>query len=357
MARTLALLTGGGDCPGLNAAIRAVTRIAGGQYGWNVVGFLDGFEGLIERRYRSLDEDDVRGILRIGGTILGSSNRTSPFSYVAPGSIEPQDASEQARESLRAVGADALIVIGGDGTLSLAHRFGGSTFPVVGIPKTIDNDVRGTETSIGFDTCVTTVTDAIDKLHTTAESHHRVMLLEVMGRTAGWVALYAGVAGGADVALIPEMPYDLSEVSHVVDKRRSSGKHFTIAAVSEGASPVGGEPMYRSKTGEAHAWKLGGICDQIAKELALHTVREVRSITLGHLQRGGSPTPKDRILATGLAAAAIEAVRQDVSGVMAGITGGETTLVPLEVVAQGPRNVPADHQLLLAARSIGMYVG
>jgi ATP-dependent phosphofructokinase / diphosphate-dependent phosphofructokinase len=357
VTRTIAILTGGGDCPGLNAAIRAVTRVAYDTYGWNVVGFLDGFEGLIQQRYRVLQPSDVRGILRIGGTILGASNRTSPFSYVAPGTTEPIDASEIARESLRSVGADALIVIGGDGTLSLAQRFGGDMIPIVGIPKTIDNDVRGTEFSIGFDTCVETVTDAIDKLHTTAESHHRVMLLEVMGRTAGWVALYAGVAGGADIALIPERAYNIESLIAVVERRRAAGKHFTIAAVSEGASRPGGEPMYRSKVGESHAWRLGGICEHLAIELGQHTRREVRALTLGHLQRGGTPTPTDRVLATTLAHAAVRALKADHGGVMAGVSGSSTTLVSLDLVAQGPRNVPLDHELIQAAEAIGMYVG
>jgi ATP-dependent phosphofructokinase / diphosphate-dependent phosphofructokinase len=357
LTRTIALLTGGGDCPGLNAAIRTITRVAHDTYGWKVVGFLDGFEGLIQRRYRTLRPDDVRGILRIGGTILGSSNRTSPFSYVAPGTTEEVDASDEARESIESVGADALIVIGGDGTQALAHRFSGDSFQLVGIPKTIDNDVHGTDYSIGFDTCVATVSEAIDRLHTTAESHHRVMLLEVMGRTAGWVALYAGVAGGADIALIPERDYQFDDLISVIDRRRASGKHFTIAAISEGVTGPGGKPVYKSTEGASHAWRLGGICDHLASELGSRMNREVRAITLGHLQRGGSPTPTDRVLATMLAHAAVQAVRDDYSGVMAGVSGASTVLVPLGDVATGPRNVPANHHLLQAAEEIGMFVG
>ncbi|HUG17229.1 MAG TPA: ATP-dependent 6-phosphofructokinase [Thermomicrobiales bacterium] len=357
MRKTIALLTGGGDCPGLNAAIRAITRIAHDAYGWRVVGFLDGFEGLIQRRYRILEPDQVRGILRIGGTILGSSNRTSPFAYLPPGGTEAFDASAAAREALAAVRADALIVIGGDGTLALAHKFAGDSYPIVGVPKTIDNDVHGTDYSIGFDTCVATVTEAIDRLHTTAESHHRVMLLEVMGRTAGWLALYAGVAGGADIALIPEREYTCDDLVNVVESRRGDGKHFTIAAVSEGVAGPGGEAVYRSTMGQSHEWRLGGVCDRIASELSMLLDRDVRAITLGHLQRGGTPTPTDRVLATRLAHAAVEALKADHGGVMAGVAGESDVLVPLDVVAQGPRNVPEDHPLIRAAAAIGMYVG
>jgi len=357
VTKTIALLTGGGDCPGLNAAIRTITRVAHDSNGWKVVGFLDGFEGLIQRRYRILEPDDVRGIMRIGGTILGASNRTNPFAYLPPGASKPVDASDRARDSLEAVRADALIVIGGDGTLTLAHRLNREGFPVVGIPKTIDNDVHGTDYSIGFDTCVATVTDAIDRLHTTAESHHRVMLLEVMGRTAGWVALYSGIAGGADIALIPERPYTLDDLVGVVERRRAGSKHFTIAAISEGSSSPSGQPIYRSKTGEPHAWRLGGVCDHVASELSERLDREVTTITLGHLQRGGAPTATDRILATRLAHAAVAAVNEGRGGVMAGIAGGDDVLVPLEVVAQGPRTVPGNHPLIRAAQLVGMYVG
>lgn len=357
LTKTIAVLTGGGDCPGLNAAIRTITRVATVQYGWRVVGFLDGFEGLIQHRFRILDNDSVRGILRIGGTILGASNRTSPFSYLPPGASVPIDATDIACESLRRVGADALIVIGGDGTLAMAHKFCQDRFPVIGIPKTIDNDVRGTDYSIGFDTCVETVTDAIDRLHTTAESHHRVMIVEVMGRTAGWVALYAGVAGGADIALIPERAYKLDDLVAVIDHRRSTGKHFTIAAISEGISGPSGEPIYRSKEGESHRWRLGGVCEYLAEELTTRLNREVRSITLGHLQRGGTPTPTDRIIATTLAHKAVEAAVNGESDVMSGIDGDDTVLVPLETVARGPRNVPLDHPLVQAATAMGMYLG
>jgi ATP-dependent phosphofructokinase / diphosphate-dependent phosphofructokinase len=355
--RTIALMTGGGDCPGLNAAIRAVTRVATDEYGWKVVGILDGFEGLIEGRYRALSTGDVRGIMRVGGTILGSSNRTNPFKYIAPGADQAVDASEIAAETLRTVGADALVVIGGDGTLALAHRFANERIPIVGIPKTIDNDVHGTDFAIGFDSCVATVADAVDKLHTTAESHHRVMLVEVMGRSAGWVALYSAIAGGADIALIPERGYEIDDLVEVIEKRRSAGRYFTIAVVSEGVLAPSGELTYRSTSGDQMQWKLGGVCHAVAEQLAHASDREVRAIVLGHLQRGGSPTPTDRILATRLAYAAVEAVKSDHTGVMAGINGDRVELVPLSDVAVGPRVVPKDHSLLAAADAIGIFVG
>ena len=212
MRKTIALMTGGGDCPGLNAAIRTVVRIARHEYGDRVIGIEDGYEGLIEGRYRELDINDTRGILRIGGTILGSSNRTDPTDYTGPGETEPRDRSSEAFATLEKVGAEALIVVGGDGTMLLTHQFAKGRIPVVGIPKTIDNDVHGTDYAIGFQTCITTVTDALDKLHTTAESHHRIVLLEVMGRSAGWVALFAGIAGGADIILIPERAYSIEQI-------------------------------------------------------------------------------------------------------------------------------------------------
>jgi ATP-dependent phosphofructokinase / diphosphate-dependent phosphofructokinase len=357
VTRTIALMTGGGDCPGLNAAIRAVTRTAIHECGWKVIGVQDGFEGLIQRRYRELRLDDLRGILRVGGTILGSSNRTNPFKYVAPGATEPVDASHIAHETLADIAADGLIVIGGDGTLHIAHRFGGNRIPVIGIPKTIDNDVHGTDYAIGFDSCVATVTDAVDKLHTTAESHHRVMLVEVMGRTTGWVALYSGIAGGADIVLLPERSYSLEALVGKIEQRRRDGRHFTIAVVAEGVIGPDGEPMYTSRKGDPWDWKLGGVCHALAAELSRATDREVRAIVLGHLQRGGSPTPTDRVLATQLGFGAMEALRRDEGGVMAGVRGCETVLVPMSTVAHGARLVPDDHPLVAAGDAIGMFVG
>ena len=361
VTKTIALMTGGGDCPGLNAAIRTVVRSASQRYGSRVIGIADGFEGLIEKRYRELTPGDTRGILRIGGTILGSSNRTDPWNYTGPGESAPRIASADAFQTLEEIGADALIVIGGDGTLFLAHKFAAGRIPVIGIPKTIDNDVHGTDSAIGFDSCVATVTDAIDKLHTTAESHHRVMLVEVMGRTAGWVALYAGVAGGADAVLIPERNeqrrYKLSDLVETIESRQRSSRHFTIIVVAEGVTGPAGEEIFWSRTGDEHSLRMGGVCHPLADELGKLTDREVRSLVLGHLQRGGSPTPTDRILATKLAQAATVAAHEGTDCVMAGVRGNRVELVPLEQVAIGPRRVPEDDPLLYAAEAIGMFVG
>jgi 6-phosphofructokinase 1 len=361
VSKTIAVMTGGGDCPGLNAAIRTVIRTSISQYGSRVIGIEDGFEGLIEKRYRELTNTDSRGILRVGGTILGSSNRTDPWNYTPPGETTAVDATSSARATLEEIGADALVVIGGDGTLYLTHKFAAGSIPVVGIPKTIDNDVHGTDYSIGFDSCVATVTDAVDKLHTTAESHHRVMLVEVMGRTAGWVALYSGLAGGADAILIPErneqLRYQLSDLVNTIDRRQQSGRRFTIIVVAEGVAAPTGEEIFWSRTGDAHAWRLGGVCHPLAEELGKLTKQEVRALVLGHVQRGGSPTPTDRILATKLAHAATVAAHEGVDGVMAGVRGDTVELVPLDQVAIGPRLMPDDEPLLKAAESMGIFVG
>lgn len=357
MSKRIAILTGGGDCPGLNSAIRAVTRIARNRYQCEIVGIRDGFEGLIERRLMPLHVDDVRGILRVGGTILGSSNRTNPFAWQQHPDSPPIDASDRVLETIVTEGIDALIVVGGDGTLTLAGRLARLGVPVVGIPKTIDNDVHGTDYAIGFDTCVAIVTEALDRLHTTAESHHRIMLVEVMGRTAGWIALYAGIAGGADFILTPERPYHLDGIFETVERRRAAGKHFTIGVVAEGVVSPSGALVHRSLDGIEHSWKLGGVCNELAAAMEARTTQEVRSITLGHLQRGGSPGSFDRTLATALAHRAMQAAFAGESGVMAGIRGAETSIVPLAKVAVGPRLVPDSHPLLAAAHEMGVYVG
>lgn len=357
MRKTIALMTGGGDCPGLNAAIRTVVRIAVHEYGYRVIGIEDGYEGLIEGRFRELTPDSTRGILRIGGTVLGSSNRTDPSCYTGPNDAAPRDARDEAHATLARIGADAMIVIGGDGTLFLTHMFAVGRIPVIGIPKTIDNDVHGTDYAIGFDSCVTTVAEALDKLHTTAESHHRVVLVEVMGRTAGWIALHAGVAGGADLVLLPERDYTLEDIVDTFERRAAEGRRFTIGVVAEGASAPSGDVVYRSRDGAEHLWKLGGVCDPLAGALSEMTRSEIRSLVLGHVQRGGSPTIADRVLATELAYGAMEGVRQGADGVMAAKQGMDVTLVPLKDVAIGPRLVSDDHPLLKAAEQMGMYVG
>lgn len=354
----IGVLTGGGDCPGLNAAIRAVTRVATLRHGFEVVGVRDGFEGLIDNRSRPLTLADVGGVLRIGGTLLGSSNRTNPFAYRDTREGTPYDASSRAYETVEQLGLDGLIVIGGDGTLLLANRFAQQyNVALIGIPKTIDNDVHGTDFSIGFDSAVSYVTDAIDRLHTTAESHHRVMLLETMGRTAGWIALHAGVAGGADVILIPERPYEIDGIIRTISWRAEHGRLFTIIAVAEGVSIPDGDRVYRQHDGAPHYWKLGGVCESLSELLRRRTDQEVRGITLGHLQRGGDPTAFDRTLATQFGARAVQLLAEGVSGAVVGLRGTEIRTVPLEQAAVGARTVPPDYALLQAAHHMGVYVG
>lgn len=356
-AKRIAIMTGGGDCPGLNAAIRTLTRTAIHSYGYEVLGVLDGFAGLIESRCRPLTEADVRGILRVGGTILGASNRTNPFAWREHDTAPIIDASDRVIQTLEDWGVDALVVVGGDGTLTLASFFAARGVPVIGVPKTIDNDVHGTAYSIGFDTCVATVTDALDRLHTTAESHHRVMLVEVMGRTAGWVALHAGIAGGADIILIPERPYAIDGILAAIERRRARGRLFTIAVVAEGISSPSGDLIYQSREGETHSWKLGGVGNALAADLETHSDQEIRSIVLGHLQRGGSPSVFDRTLATSLAFRATQLAHSGITGVMVGVDGDQVHAVPLSDIAIGPRRVPPQHTLVDAAHHMGIYIG
>jgi ATP-dependent phosphofructokinase / diphosphate-dependent phosphofructokinase len=364
--RRIGVLTGGGDAPGLNAVIRAVTKTAINRYGWGVTGFLNGFEGTISGDYHELDLDAVRGILPRGGTILGASNRCNPFSYRyrERGDETPRDHSQDVIRRFQELGIDGVVVIGGDGTLSIANDFSKLGVQMVGVPKTIDNDVRGTAVTFGFDTAVKTATEAIDTLHTTAESHHRVMIVELMGRTSGWIALYAGVAGGADVVLIPELPFDIEAVCEKIEARARRGRRFTIIAVAEGASPVGGTAVYE-RIGEAEYEKrYGGIGAWLLAELRTRVEQEVRSVVLGHLQRGGEPTPRDRALGTMMGSAAVDLIARGRFGRMvsvgrdaAGQASAAITSVPLVVVGRGPRHVPLNHPLLESARAMGTCVG
>jgi ATP-dependent phosphofructokinase / diphosphate-dependent phosphofructokinase len=365
-ARRIGVLSGGGDAPGLNAVIRAVTKTAISHYGWSVVGFLNGFEGTITGDCRELDLDAVRGILPRGGTILGASNRCNPFSYAnrAAGEQQPRDHSPDVIRSFKELEVDAVVVIGGDGTLSIAHELSRLGVQVVGVPKTIDNDVRGTDVTFGFDTAVNTATEAIDKLHTTAESHHRVMVVELMGRTAGWIALYAGIAGGADVILIPEIPFDIDAVCNKIRVRARTGRRFTIVAVAEGASPIGGTPIFERIGQAEYERRFGGIGAWLLAELRSCVEQEVRSVVLGHLQRGGEPTPRDRALGTMLGSAAVELIAQGKTSRMVAVGRDPTgqlspaiTSVPLIVAHRGPRHVPLNHPLLQSARAMGICIG
>lgn len=364
--RRIGVLTGGGDAPGLNAAIRAVVKTAILRYGWTVVGFEDGYEGAILGRFRLLDLDTVRGLLVRGGTILGASNRANPFHFqhLELGDQEPRDHSKTLLETMERLAIQGLIVIGGEGSLSIAYQIEQLGLPIVGIPKTIDNDVRGTIQTIGFDTAVTTAAEALDRLHTTAESHHRVMLVELMGRDAGWIALYAGVASGADAILIPELPFSLERLVEVIRHRQAHGRHFTIIAVAEGARPIDGEPVFEQIGPLPYQRKYGGLSLALQAQLTKLLPNEVRAVILGHLQRGGTPTPTDRNLATALGTAAVETLAEGEHGVMVALRGHPSghpcwgiVRVPLAEVARGPRLVPPDHPLLAAARDIGISFG
>jgi 6-phosphofructokinase 1 len=352
----IGILTGGGDAPGLNAAIRAVVKAAANQR-IETIGIEDGFRGLIEpNRWRCLTPSSVTGILRQGGTILGTTNQGNPLSYNSPDG-RTRDYSDACVKTLRTLSLDALIVIGGDGTLAIADALHKRGVPLVAIPKTIDNDVVETAATIGFDSAVSMATEAVDRLHTTAEAHHRIMVLEVMGRYTGWIALHAGVAGGADVILIPEIPYDLERVAHHILAREQLGARFSIAVVAEGAIPVGGRYTVLEEGSSAKAERLGGIGALIATELARLTNREARSVLLGHLQRGGHPTSADRILATRFGAKALELAVAGQFGVIVALRAGELVAVELQNVVSRMNMVPRDSDTVQAARAVGIEFG
>jgi ATP-dependent phosphofructokinase / diphosphate-dependent phosphofructokinase len=331
----IGVLTGGGDCPGLNAVIRAIVRKGIDDYGHEIVGFRDGWRGPIEGTHEDLTIESTRGILPRGGTILRSS-RTNPF--------KRDDGPEVIRATLDSAGLDGLIAIGGEDTLGAAARlYSEHDLPVIGVPKTIDNDLAGTDMTFGFDTAVQIATDAIDRLHTTAESHNRVMIVEVMGRHAGWIALHSGLAGGADVILIPERPFDIEEVCRLIQRRHSRGRYFSIVVVAEGAMPEEGtmETMTAGEDEFGHA-RLGGIGQRLEREIEERTGYESRATVLGHIQRGGTPTAFDRVLATRLGLAAVDAANEARWGVMPALRGTRIELVPLSEAVAGLRTVPVE---------------
>ena len=351
------MLTGGGDAPGLNAVIRAVVKSAC-NHGIEVLGLEDSFDGLLETgRSRVLTPRDVRGIMRLGGTILGTVNRGNPFALPIETSDGTRDYSARVVEMFHRMGIDALVCIGGDGTLAIAHKFHQMGIPLVGVPKTIDNDIVGTTNCFGFDTAVAFATDAIDRLHTTAEAHRRVMVVEVMGRYAGWIALYAGVAGGADAILIPEVPFDLEVVARAIDERDRFGAHFSIVVVAEGAIPKGGKLALLEEASQGRAERLGGIGARVADALSRLTGKETRSVVLGHLQRGGAPTSFDRILATRFGGKAVELIRQGEFGQMVAFAPPDIIGRPLEEVVGKTRTVPVDSDVLLTAKALGVTFG
>ncbi|MBU0984536.1 MAG: ATP-dependent 6-phosphofructokinase, partial [candidate division Zixibacteria bacterium] len=298
--KRIGVLTGGGDCPGLNAVIRSVAKTADNDYDIEVIGFLDGYEGLIQKRFVTLGDKDVSGILTRGGTILGTSNRADPFNFPVPqkDSFVYLDRSDEGVQNFETLGLDALIAIGGDGTMAASAGMMEKGIPIIGVPKTIDNDLWGTDRTFGYDTALSIATEAIDRIHTTAQSHHRVMFVEVMGRYAGWIALGAGLAGGGDIILLPEVPYDLVAICDKVKERSSRGKTFSIVVVGEGAKVAGGEMVVsRRVKNSPDAIRLGGVSHQVAAQIEGLLNIECRVTILGHLLRGGTPTAADRLLA------------------------------------------------------------
>ena len=356
----IAISTGGGDAPGLNAVIRAIV-LSAYQRGWQTYGIRRGFDGLLENEgIMSLGPREVKGITHLGGTILGTTNRGNPFKYrrANPDGSETEfDRSDELIAAFNASGFDALISIGGDGSLLIAHELWKKGLPVVGVPKTIDNDVEGTLTTFGFDTAVSTATEAIDKLHSTAESHERVFVVELMGRYAGWIALHSGVSATADVILIPEIPFDIEKVCEKIRRREAQGRHFSIVVVAEGAIPVGGTVVLLERRQAGSPDRLGGIASQVARAIQERTGKETRTLVLGHLQRGGSPTTFDRLLGLRFGAAAIRAVAEGEFGVMIGYNPPLITRVPLELVMGRQKNVPLDSDTVLTARELGISLG
>jgi phosphofructokinase-like protein len=356
----LAVLTGGGDAPGLNAVIRAVVKTAQHDYDVQVLGVKDGFDGFVEEDgVRPLHPHDVRGILPRGGTILGTANRGNPFArkVTRDGKEVVEDISEKLIRNIQDLKLDGLIVIGGDGTLRIARELFEKGVPVVGVPKTIDNDIGGTECTFGFDTAVNTATDALDKLHTTAESHHRVMLLELMGRDAGFITLHAGVAGGADVILIPEIPFSFEAVCKKVHQRQRQGSSFSIIAVAEGAFPKGGQPVVSIPGDSVYVARLGGISFQVAEFIAENCQVETRVTVLGHLQRGGSPSAFDRWLGTRFGSAAVHLVAEGKFGRMVALKSERIVDIDIAEALAVPKRVDLNGDAIRAARGLGISFG
>ena len=356
----IGVLTGGGDCPGLNAVIRAVTKSAICRYGLEVVGIEDGFEGLVLDRMHPLVADDVSNILTLGGTILGTNNKCDPRRYAVTvdGETQLQDVSERVMEHIRGRGLDAMIMIGGDGTMSVASNFVRRGVNCIGVPKTIDNDLAGSDVTFGFATATYVATMALDRIHTTAASHHRAMIVEVMGRNAGWIALYSGVAAGADIILLPELPYDIGKVCAKVVDRSKHGKRFSMICISEGARPIGGDVVVdRRDPTSADPIRLGGVGKVVADQIEQRTGIETRTTVLGHVQRGGTPVPADRLLATEFGHAAISALMAGKQNRMVVMKGRTVQDIDILDVADRQRLVPLDHPFILSARDMDTSFG
>jgi 6-phosphofructokinase 1 len=362
----IGVVSGGGDCPGINAVIRAVVRAARNLYGYECVGVRDGFEGLMDPpNVQPLGLREIAGALTRGGTLLGASNRINPFAFCADravpregGASVREDRSAEVVKNIRTLGIDSLIVIGGDGTLLIAKKLAETYgIPLVGVPKTIDNDLSATGVTFGFDTAVATATDAIDKLQTTAESHHRVMYLEVMGRHAGWIALTAGIGGGAHVILIPEIPFSIRHVCEQIQAREKTGDAYTIVVVAEGAKAAGGAEVYADTKPKFGAPRLGGIADQVARKVFAENDREYRVTVLGHVQRGGAPTAHDRVLSTRFGVRAVKALAEGDNGCMVALVANRLETVPLADAVGRQKAVDPGGELVETARAMGVSFG
>ncbi|HTR54336.1 MAG TPA: ATP-dependent 6-phosphofructokinase [Kofleriaceae bacterium] len=361
MSTRIGILTGGGDCPGLNAVIRAVVLHARRTHGWDVVGIRNGFQGLYEEQYIELDASRVHGLLARGGTILGSSNRANPFAYpveLPDGRTEVHDVSARVMANLDKLDLHALVVVGGDGTMSFGHQFieRGVT-RIVGVPKTIDNDLEATDYTVGFQTAVEIVVGALERLQTTAESHERIMVVEVMGRYAGWIALTAGLAGGAHVVLIPEIEYDVDRVIAAFHRRHGRGVSYSIVVVAEGARPKGGALSVVTAGDATHQERLGGAAQRLCDAICARTRYDVRATVLGHVQRGGSPCAFDRELATRFGIKAVDLIADGQFGQVAALDGGRIVAKPIEKAIKKLKLVDPASELVRTARSVGIELG
>lgn len=359
MKERIGILTGGGDCPGLNAVIRAVVKSAS-KRGWETVGFLGGFEGLLEPvRYRPLDYKEMDALLFVGGTILGTSNRGRFAAKTGHGQVQcvPEEILKEARATFDQLGLRALVVVGGDGSLTIAQQLFERGLPLVGVPKTIDNDLEATVMTFGFDSAVACATDALDRLRTTAASHERVMVLEVMGRYAGWIATHAGIAGGGDVILIPEIPFGYESICQKIAERERSGKHFTLVVTAEGAREQGRDYATVGGPQKDREARLGGIGAIVAAEIGKRTGKETRVCVLGHLQRGGAPTTFDRLLCTRFGAKAVQLIGDGQYGCMVAADPPDIVAVKISEAIGRLRTVPANGDLVQTARALGISFG
>jgi len=361
MTKRIGILTGGGDCPGLNAVIRGVVKSAVLSRGWEVIGIEDGFDGFLHpEKCRLLTLEDVRGILPLGGTILGTTNRGNPFSFpiMREGRLELVDVSDEVVSRIQKLGISGLVVVGGDGSLKIALELMKRGVPIVGVPKTIDNDLLETDVTFGYNTALETATEALDKLHSTAESHHRVMVLEVMGRYAGWIALESGIAGGADVILIPEIPYDIAKVSQAIVERGRRGRRFSVIVAAEGAYPLGGDRVVKEAAGGRSVLeRLGGVGEAISRELGGVLEMDIRVTVLGHLQRGGTPSTFDRCIGSRFGVKAVEMIELGAFGQMACLKGRHITSVPIEDAIRRLNLIDPCGEMVRHAEALGIMLG